>query len=109
MRVENYDYNRLSRIPYNSSLLPYRAKFLTLGKAHANMALLSLNRNFHFLFFTFPSSLLYYSCDSGPEGVEAALYVLVSAVYLGYVAYFRCPFGRHGGYEQRYAGAYVGA
>ena len=32
----------------DSSLLPYRAKFLTLGNAQTRLALLSLNRNFHF-------------------------------------------------------------
>ena len=109
MRVENYDYNRLSRIPYNSSLLPYRAKFLTLGKAHANMELLSLNRNFHFLFFTFPSFLLYHSCNPCAEGVEAAFYVLVTAVYLRDVAYLRGTIGRQGSNEERYAGTYIGA
>ena len=32
---------------FHSSLLPYRAKFLTLGNAQTRLALLSLNRNIH--------------------------------------------------------------
>lgn len=48
------------------------------------------------------------SCYARSYRIEAAVYVLVSAVYLFYVVYAAGALGAHGGYQHGYSGPDIG-